>query len=122
MKIFLVEDGEGVRGQIASLLGQVAGAQVVGFASTASEAIEGVRELLPDVVVLDLGLRLGVGQDVLRELKPLFGRVNFVVFTNSVDEVTVRHCIELGALAVLDKSTQIEQLFEVVNGLRKGEN
>ncbi len=118
MRIYLVEDMESIREQIRVVLSQIQGAVVVGTAASAGEAIDGVRTLLPDVVVLDLGLKHSAGQDVLRELHPLLHRMRVVVFSNTVDQITVRHCLELGAVAVLDKSSQVEQLCDLIASFR----
>lgn len=45
-----------------------------------------------------------------------------VVFSNTVDQITVRHCLELGAVAVLDKSSQVEQLCDLIASFRSSES
>ncbi|MBL8173626.1 MAG: response regulator transcription factor [Bryobacterales bacterium] len=122
MKVYLVEDAENLRQQIGELLVRIEGAEVVGVAATPNEAIAGVAALRPDVVVLDLGLRGGAGQDVLRALRSAQMGAKVVVFSNSVDQVTVRRCLELGAMAVLDKSHHFDQLYELVRSLARAES
>ncbi len=117
MTIFLVEDSESVRQQITDLLLRIQNAQIVGEAATAFDAIAGVERLQPDVVVLDLGLRSGAGQDVLRKMQHMGRKTAIVVFSNSVDPVTVSRCLQLGAIAVLDKSNQIDQLYDLICSL-----
>ena len=118
MKIFLVEDVESVRDQIWAFLCIIPGVELAGFAATASAALDALRSTVPDLVVLDLGLSEGVGQDVLRELGPLMQKIRVVVFSNTVDHITTRHCMELGAIAVLDKSHQIGELCDLVRDLK----
>ena len=56
LDIFLVDDSAPVRERIASALAALAGVRVVGHAEGADEAIRGILELLPQVVLLDLKL------------------------------------------------------------------
>lgn len=116
MTIYMVEDCDRVRDQIGVALCQIHGVRIVGSAGTADDAIQGIQQLMPDLVLLDLSLHKGVGQDVLRGIGPLLGDIRVVVFSNGLDQVTARHCHQLGAYAVLDKSSQLAQLCEMVAG------
>ena len=70
--------------------------------------------------MLDLGLRDGAGQDVLRELKAMGQQARVVVFSNASDDVTVSRCMQMGAVAVLDKSRQVDQLYDLIEALSRG--
>ena len=54
MNVFVVDDSVVVRDRLVVLLSEVAGVDVVGTAADGLEAIEGVRRLKPDVVMLDI--------------------------------------------------------------------
>lgn len=122
MTIFIVEDAESVRHQIIELMLKIQNVEIVGEAGTADDAIAGIEKLHPDVVVLDLGLRSGAGRDVLRKLQHMERKTCVVVFSNSVDPVTVSRCLQLGAIAVLDKSNQIDQLYDLICSLENTPN
>lgn len=69
MDLFIVEDSEVVRERIQSLLSDIPGIAVVGYAVNEPDAIERINTLLPEVVTLDLRLQSGSGFNVLENIK-----------------------------------------------------
>jgi DNA-binding NarL/FixJ family response regulator len=87
---------------------------VVGWAATPQEAIDGIPAASPDVVVLDVQLEGGSGLEVLRAVHQAVPDIAFVVFSsNSSPAYRKRYCGE-GAAAFLDKSTEFDQLVQTV--------
>ncbi len=60
IKVLLVDDHELVRNGIKRLLQDIQGIKVVGETSTGEEAVRLARELIPDVVVMDVQMP-GIG-------------------------------------------------------------
>ena len=114
MKVFLVEDSPLLRERVCILLGSVPGANLVGHAATAQDALEGIRASNPDVVVLDIQLDRGSGFDVLRELRGSAPQIDVYMLTNFASDsyriVAERH----GARGFFDKSTEFSRLREVL--------
>ncbi|GAA1547333.1 hypothetical protein GCM10009730_65520 [Streptomyces albidochromogenes] len=69
IRVFLLDDHEGVRRGVRDLLGDEPDISVVGEAGTAEQALTRVPALRPDVAVLDVRLPDGNGVDVCRELR-----------------------------------------------------
>ncbi len=112
MKVFLVEDSPILRDRLQTLLAAIPGARTVGYAESASEAIEKIVAAAPDVVVLDLSLREGNGFDVLRGLQ---GRpVDCYILTNHPIDGFRAVATRLGAKGFFDKSTEFQQLKDVL--------
>ena len=89
--------------------------RVVGEAADGEEAIRLVRELKPDVLLLELDMPGCSGLDVLREVGQLSMSVRTIVLTAAVESSKMVQAIRLGARAVLFKHSATEALFECVH-------
>lgn len=111
----LVEDSAEFVRVIEALLAEIPESILVGTASDAVGGIELVNSTQPDVLVLDFYLREGTGLDVLKEIADQTGRTTVVVITSQPSAVLEEHCRRLGARALLDKTTELEELFNLLN-------
>ena len=114
LRVFVVEDSPMIRERLVSLLSPVAGAQLVGFADRSEDAINEIVKLRPDAVVLDLNLAHGTGVDVLRALQDAAPEVAVYVLTNFANPQYKKLCLHLGARGFYDKSTEFEQVRDVI--------
>ena len=112
--VFLVEDSASIRERLVRLLEDVPGAQVIGQASDADEAIAAILAARPDVVLLDVQLEQSSGFDVLRAVLSLEPGIAFYMLSNFASEPYRRHAARLGARGFFDKSTDFERLRELV--------
>ena len=71
MKIFVVDDSAVTRGILEQELARIPGAELCGMAFSPEEAITAIRDLRPDIVILDIVLKGGNGFEVMRRLKEL---------------------------------------------------
>jgi len=112
--VFLVEDSASIRERLVRLLESVPGAQVIGQAADADEAIAAILAARPDVVLLDLQLDTGSGFDVLRAVHSLEPSIAFYMLSNFASEPYRRHAERLGARGFFDKSTDFDRLRDLV--------
>ncbi len=119
MKVFLVEDSELLRDRVQSIVGSIPGAQCVGHAAGAEEAIAAIPNSSADVVVLDLQLAQGSGFDVMRAVRPNLPQIQFYVLTNFANEAYRRKAESLGACGFFDKSHEFDHLRAALVGLAK---
>ena len=114
LKVYLVEDSPVLRERLEAMLATIAGARTVGYASGAEDAVRGIGEQRPDVVVLDLKLAQGSGFDVLRGLKGLSPPVDVYVLSNFATEPYRRIAAQLGARGFFDKSHEFNDLRQAL--------
>jgi len=112
--IFLVEDSASIRERLVRLLESVPGAQVVGQAGDADEAIAAILAARPDVVVLDVQLAQSSGFEVLRAVHSLEPRITVYMLSNFATEPYRRQAERLGARGFFDKSTDFDRLRDLV--------
>jgi DNA-binding NarL/FixJ family response regulator len=119
MRVLLVEDHAALREPLARLLAQQPGITRVDQAGSLAEA----RPLLDaaDVVVLDLHLPDGDGLDLLRDYRRGKADAIVLVLSGSSDEPTLAEAVEAGASAVLEKTAGIDQFFDALAKLGRGE-
>ena len=112
VRVLLVEDSAIVREAVASEFWPDPDFEIVGEAASLREA-RGVLAAA-DVVLLDLGLPDGSGVDLVRELRDGNPRARAIVLTSAFDPAVHARAIEYGAVAVLDKITQLGRVAQAV--------
>ena len=113
-KVFLVEDSPLLCGRLKAMLASVPGATLVGEAADVEEAIGGILDAKPDLVLLDLCLESGSGFDVLRAVQRSEPGIDFYMLSNFSSEPYRRHAERLGARGFFDKSTDFERVRELL--------
>lgn len=111
--IYLVEDNDVVRDNIASMLTEFANVKVAGMASTENEAAEWLLGH-PDewqLAVVDLFLLQGSGLGVLGQCANRKPSQKVVVLTNYATPDIRRRALALGADAVFDKTLELDQFL-----------
>lgn len=117
VRVFLVEDSAAIRDRYRGEIQSMPHLTLCGEAASATEAIAGIEQTLPTVVLLDLELEQSSGTEVLEALA-LSGRPpHFVVVTNHVDPGMRERCFGLGATHFFDKSHQFLELLDFLEGL-----
>lgn len=122
MRILLVDDHEVVRLGVRALLEDEPGMEVVGEAGTVQEAMSLVRELLPDVVVLDLRLPDGHGVDVCRQIKTELPETRIIVLTSFPNDEVILDAISAGADGYVLKQIGSGELLTALERVGRGES
>lgn len=115
--IFIADDSEVLRERLTALLSEIEGAKVIGQAANAVEAVEGIHNLKPDVVILDIHMPGGNGIDVLKTIKQASQPPLVLMLTNNASPQYRKKCMELGSDFFLDKSREFESLFTIFKSL-----
>ena len=117
IKVYVVEDSAVIRDAMIERLEERGMFQVVGVAETAQEAIRGVRQTHPDVLVLDLHLKQGTGFDVLKSLQgtPEPTLTQIVMMTSLATPVHQNHALKLGATQFYDKAMQFDEMLDALH-------
>jgi len=110
LRVFVVEDSEMIRRRIVDNLGAICHCDVVGYAESASEAVEAIRNTRPDVIITDIRLKQGNGIEVLRQVRAddMAPRPRVFVLTNYDYPEYRAQCSAAGADAFFDKSQEYE--------------
>lgn len=106
LRALVVDDEAPARSELVAMLAEQGGVEVIAECEEGARAIELVRELVPDVVFLDIRMPEVDGIDVALAIE---GSAAAVVFTTAFDHFAVR-AFELGSLDYLLKPIDPERL------------
>jgi len=109
-RVFIADASAAVIERLAATLGGVA--QVMGCATNAHDAIDGIRNGNPQITVLDIAID---GVELLRQIKKHKPPVAVIILTHSIEEATRQACLRLGAEYFLDKIRDYDKVREIVS-------
>lgn len=110
---YLAEDNEAIARNLIETLQEICEVKVVAVGSTQTEASQwlALHDSEWDLAIVDLFLKEGSGLGVLAGCRNRPVRQKIVVLTNYATPEIRKRATELGANAVFDKSSELEQLF-----------
>ncbi len=120
-RILLVDDHAMFRAGIKSLLESEERLTVIGEASTGDEAVDQVRALKPDVVVMDLSMPGSNGLEATRRIAALGLDTRVLVLTVHAEEEYLVPVVEAGASGYLTKTSADRDLIEAIKVVSRGE-
>lgn len=111
VRVLLVEDSAVLAERVAELIQRLSGVDLIGTVSTEAAALSRLAESAPDVLILDLHLRLGSGFGVLRSIERSGLRRPKVIVLTGFDLPEYRRQAEVfGVDAFLNKSRDYHRL------------
>jgi DNA-binding NarL/FixJ family response regulator len=113
--VVLIEDNQVFREALELLLGLRTDVEVVASVSTGVSAAELVRDLRPDVVLLDYRLPGMNGVEVTRAIRSAAPEVAVVCLTASVSRREVEELYAAGAQACLTKDEELEEIITAIH-------
>ncbi|MFF9485964.1 response regulator [Streptomyces sp. NPDC014676] len=121
IRVLIADDQMMVREGFSVLLGAMPGIEVVGEAVNGREAVERVRELAPDVVLMDIRMPELNGIDATREIVAADGTAKVLVLTTFDLDEYVYQALRAGASGFLLKDASARQLADGVRVVASGE-
>lgn len=120
-RILLVDDHALFREGMAGLLAYEDDFEVVGEAADGEAALAAARELMPDLVLMDIDMPGMDGLEATRQLVAELPYVGVVMLTVHEDDDTLFEAIKTGAQGYLVKSIRSAELLDLLRGLARGE-
>jgi DNA-binding NarL/FixJ family response regulator len=121
IRILLVDDHAMLREGLRVLLRPAHDITVVGEAENGVEAVAMARQLMPDIVVLDLDMPGGNGALALRELGETLPEVKVLILTVHPERDRLLPLLEAGAKGYLTKTAASRDLLEAIRVVAAGE-
>ncbi len=122
IRIMIVDDHEVVRSGLKAILEPEDDLEVVGEASSGSEAVEKVAQLDPSLVLMDVRMEEMSGIEACRLIKSSHPQVNVLMLTSFGEEEAVMASIMAGASAYLLKNVGRTELIRAIRGVAGGQN
>jgi two-component system response regulator NreC len=121
IRVLLVDDHAMFRAGIKALLESDGRIEVVGEASSGDEAVDRVREIKPDVVVMDLAMPGSNGLEATRRISALDLSAAVLVLTVHAEEEYLVPVVEAGASGYLTKTSADTDLIEAIRVVARGQ-
>ena len=112
IRVLIADPGEDVRALLTDLFSREEDLAVAGYAADGPDALDKIRELEPDVVLLELVQPRLDGLGVLRRLADMDADPAVIVLTGFVNAHVVSQAAELGAAYFISKPCDTAQLLE----------
>ena len=120
IRVAIVEDQRDVRQGLSALLGGTAGFEVSAAYRSMEEALRSLNVMLPEVVLVDLGLPGMSGIQGIQLLKQRYPALLLIVLTVYDDDDRIFHAICAGACGYLLKKTPPARLLQSIEEVVAG--
>ena len=120
-RIVIVDDHSLMRMGLSSLIASEKDMETIGEAENGRAAVELVRELRPDVVIMDLMMPELSGAEATRIIHGEFPDVKIVILTSFGSSAEMSQAIANGAVGTLMKDTATDDLVATIRAVAAGE-
>ncbi len=120
IRVLIVDDHDMLRKGIASFLYAVPDLELVGEASSGSEAVDLCLALKPDVILMDLVMPEMDGVTAIKTIRQQQSEVRIVALSSFAEHELIKSAIEAGALGYMLKNVPAEKLAEAIRMAHSG--
>jgi DNA-binding NarL/FixJ family response regulator len=121
IRVLVADDQRVVREGLGTLLGLIAGIEVVGTAADGNEALALAIQLRPDVVLMDLRMPRCDGIEATRRLREHDAGIKVLVLTTYVDDRSVIDALRAGARGYLTKDAGAAEIRQALEQVTRGQ-
>jgi two-component system chemotaxis response regulator CheY len=123
MKILVTDDSKMARKMVIKTLTEILGENVeIHEATNGQEALDLYKQLLPNIVFLDLTMPVMDGFEALEKIKEFDNKAKVVVISADIQKLSMDKALQLGAFNFVKKpidSEKMGQILNKINGLDK---
>jgi NarL family two-component system response regulator LiaR len=120
IRVMLVDDHTMVRRGLATFIKVYKDLALAGEAESGETAIEICREVVPDVILMDMVLPKMGGAAAIREIRKKFPGVQIIALTSFNESDLIRNALEAGAIGYLLKDVSADILAQAIRDAHAG--
>lgn len=118
----LIADDQGLlRAGLRALLSKESDLKVIGEADNGATALNLAKELLPDVILLDISMPDLDGIEATKRLKKILPDAKVLIITVHEDEGLLQEAIRAGAAGYIVKRAVESELIDAIRAVRRGD-
>ncbi|HTQ66973.1 MAG TPA: response regulator transcription factor [Puia sp.] len=120
IKVAIIEDNNTLRNSLESLFNRTDGMKCVASLNNLLNVISEIGKVMPDIILMDIGLPHISGIEGVRTVKSDFPQIQILMFTVFEDDEKIFDAIRAGASGYLLKKTPSEEIVEAIKELYHG--
>jgi DNA-binding NarL/FixJ family response regulator len=120
-RVYLVDDHPIVRQGLIKLIEQEEGLEVCGEAGNVSDALAEIRELDPDVILVDISLEDSNGLELIKLIDDLGLQIPMLVLSMHDESLYAEHALRAGASGYVMKQAASNTLIQAIEKVMDGE-
>ena len=120
ISVCIVDDNRDIRSALEEIIKIADGYELAGSCGSAEEAIDRIPLIHPDVVLMDINLGGMSGIDCVRELKPKFPEILYMMCTVYEEDEKIFEALSAGANGYILKKTAPDKLLGAIRELSEG--
>ncbi len=121
ISVFIADDHVLLRDGLRALLNKQAGIEVVGGASDGLEAQRLIKELKPDVVLMDINMPGQGGIEATRQLQQDCPEISILMLTLHEDKNLLQEALQAGASGYIVKRASESELLNAIEAVTRGD-
>lgn len=121
VKILIVDDHPSVREGLALRISLHADLEVCGEADSEEQAITLVKQLKPELVLVDISLKSGHGLELIKRIRSMDPTVKMLVISGFQESLYAERACRAGAMGYLNKQESSERMIEAIRTVLGGE-
>ncbi len=119
-RILIVDDHPAVREALAIRISQQFDLEICGEAADIPEAMKIVRELSPDIAIIDISLKNGNGLDLIKRIKSQNESIRMLVWSMHGESLYAERALRAGAMGYITKEQATGQILEAIRHVMAG--
>jgi DNA-binding NarL/FixJ family response regulator len=120
IRIAIVEDDQELLKGISKTLSLSEEVEVSATYSNAEDFMNDAGTLNPEITIMDIGLPKLSGIECMKQLKSLFPKMQFLMWTTFEDDEKIFDALKAGASGYILKTATAQQLIQAISELHKG--
>ncbi len=120
IRILITDDHQLFREGIVNLLSASPEIEIIGQAENGQEAVEKAKRLLPDIVIMDLGMPIMNGVEATKILSQELPEVKVLALSMHSDRQYIKEVLEAGVYGYLFKNCTYDELIKAINTVYNG--
>lgn len=121
ISVCIVDDNKDIRSALEQIIMMAEGYTLAGSFADAEEALQKIPQVMPNVVLMDINLGDGEsGIDCVRQLKPLYPEILFMMCTVYEEDEKIFEALTAGANGYILKKTAPGKLLDALRELYEG--
>ena len=119
-KIYITDDHTILRDGLKAILANKPGYEVIGESGNGEDTLREIKELKPDVILLDISLPTMSGVEVCRRIKKDYPKIKIVILSRHDNEIYIKQLLKLGISGYVLKENAVNDLYRAIDAAVKG--